>query len=1175
MLNKPYCGLMPYSEADAPYFFGRERSRKIITDNLMAFRLTLLFGSSGVGKSSVLQAGVAHHLREFAAQNLQEYDAPKFAIVVFSAWRTDPLSSLKQRIETDIKAIPGIEKVRSLAVPSPSLSLVETLRAWTTALGTDEEIGELFIILDQFEEYFLYHPKEKGEGTFTTEFSQAVNCPDLPVNFLIAMREDSVAKLDHFKRTIPDIFANNLRIFHLDKASARIAIVKPVEKYLEEHGCELGFDPNSVDLSHLKLVDPGLIDAVLEQVQVNQIAMSENGKGGKERAEFEDRVEAPYLQLVMTRLWEEEVGEHPETLCVERIQSGSYLLRLETLNNLAGAKQIVKEFLMKKMEMLEPEQQEAAATIFQYLVTPEGRKIAYPALQLVEFTKLDQEHLQLLLKALDDQRILRSVRLAGDQTDEGYELFHDVLAAAVLDWRRKYLETQKLEAAQRDQQQKLEAERQRRVQIIKRGLAMSALRYHRRGQNELAALLALQAYRFNQQESCHMLDPVDEALRAILTDKYFCNILQWSVSEESYAISAVAFSSQKQLDSSELHSTWIAAASFGGPIRLWRLNQPSERRTLDCQGTKVYSISFSPKGEWLAAGCSDSMIRLWNLRETDPLPRLLKGHQERVRSIAFSPIGCLLASGSDDTTIRLWNLDSPSFESQVLTGHQGGVRSIAFSSDANLLASGSEDKTIKIWAVQELDVKPITRYGHEGTVRSLAFSLNRKILASGSADSTVRLWDIQQINAVPKVLQGHQGGVNSVAFHPDGLLASAGADQSIRLWKVEKSDQPVDVLWGHYSTINSIAFSSDGQKLLSGSKDNMVRLWDLAEPSALPKQLKHHENVIRAIAFSPDGRLLASASEDRTVLLWDLSQPTAEPQRKKHPDQVFAVMFFQRNQQVWIATGCADYKVRLWNLHQPKADPIELDGHTKGISSLAFSPQGAILASGSWDKTIRLWYLDSIDEIKSVLLPGHTASVTAVAFSPDGKFLASGSDDCTIRLWSLEDLTAPPKILKDHNGRVWSVAFSPVENILASGSDDWTVRLWDLSQPQPTHTILGRHNTWVSSVVFSRDGKTLASGSYDRSIKLWNLEHRNELPIVLVNHNQSVTSLAFSPDGQFLASGSYDRTIRLWIAKTETLADLVRQKLVRNFSQEEWEQLIGNEIDYECTCSDLPAGDGV
>ncbi|MEH2159606.1 MAG: hypothetical protein V7K38_00810 [Nostoc sp.] len=200
-----------------------------------------------------------------------------------------------------------------------------------------------------------------------------------------------------------------------------------------------------------------------------------------------------------------------------------------------------------------------------------------------------------------------------------------------------------------------------------------------------------------------------------------------------------------------------------------------------------------------------------------------------------------------------------------------------------------------------------------------------------------------------------------------------------------------------------------------------------------------------------------------------------------------------------------------------------LQGHSSSVYSVAFSPDGKTLASGSDDKTIKLWDVTTGREIYT--LQGHSSYVHSVAFSPDGKILASGSDDKTIKLWAM---TTGGRIrtIEAHPDSVRSVAFSPDGKTLASGSFDKTIKLWDVITGKQICTIQA-HSSWVNSVAFSPDGKTLASGSHDKTIKLWDVTTGRKIRTIQV-HSDSVRSVAFSPDGKTFASGSDDKTITLW-----------------------------------------------
>jgi hypothetical protein len=418
--DTPYKGLMPYSEEDAPFFFGREADREVITANLMASRLTVLYGASGVGKSSVLRAGVAYHLHQLAQQNLAEYGRPEFAVVVFTSWRDDPLVGLAAHVKDSVARALNSQTFEPL--PSSS-TLTQTLQAWVERVD-----GELFIILDQFEEYFLYRSQEDGEGTFAVELPRAVNRPDLRAHFLISIREDSLAKLDRFKGRIPNLFDNYLRIEHLDREAARAAIEKPIEQYNRLRATDGG------QIS----IEASLVEAVLEQVKTGQVVLGEAGRGvvgiGTGPPPAEVRIETPYLQLVMSRVWDEE------------IKAGSRTLRLATLQRLGDAEKIVRTHLDAAMQRLPRAQRKVAAHLFHYLVTPSGTKIAHTAHDLATYAEVKPEKVEPVLQRLSapDIRLLRPVVETAQRGETLYEIFHDVLAPAIMNWRTRYWRTHRL-----------------------------------------------------------------------------------------------------------------------------------------------------------------------------------------------------------------------------------------------------------------------------------------------------------------------------------------------------------------------------------------------------------------------------------------------------------------------------------------------------------------------------------------------------------------------------------------------------------------------------------------------------------------------------------------------------------------------------------------------------------
>ncbi|KAJ5719111.1 hypothetical protein N7493_007566 [Penicillium malachiteum] len=230
-----------------------------------------------------------------------------------------------------------------------------------------------------------------------------------------------------------------------------------------------------------------------------------------------------------------------------------------------------------------------------------------------------------------------------------------------------------------------------------------------------------------------------------------------------------------------------------------------------------------------------------------------------------------------------------------------------------------------------------------------------------------------------------------------------------------------------------------------------------------------------------------------------------------------------------LASGSFDNTVRLWNITTGALQQT-LKGHSRPVSSVAFSPDGQLLASGSSDKTVRLW--EATTGVLQQTLEGHLDIVWSVVFSPNGQLLASSSGDRTVRLWNTVTDTLQ-QVFKGYSDSVQSVTFSPDSQLLASGSSDQTVWLWELATGTLQQTIKG-HSDTVSSVSFSPDGRLLASGSCDETVRLWDTA-TGTLQKTLKGHSDTVSSVSFSPDGRLLASGSFDNTVRLWNIPTGTL----------------------------------------
>ncbi|KAG8722997.1 hypothetical protein FRC09_005181 [Ceratobasidium sp. 395] len=370
--------------------------------------------------------------------------------------------------------------------------------------------------------------------------------------------------------------------------------------------------------------------------------------------------------------------------------------------------------------------------------------------------------------------------------------------------------------------------------------------------------------------------------------------------------------------------------------------------------SEVTCIAYSNDGVHIASSHYDGSIWIWDARTGQTVGEPLNGHILFAFSVVYSPDSAQIISGGHDRTIRIWDAQTHEIMGEPLRGHTGSVLWVTCSPDGIHLASGSEDKTIRIWNRHTGQLVGHPLEGHTDSVESVSYSPDGAYIASGSLDTTIRIWEVIAGTMVGDALKGHSDGVQSVAYSPNGAYVISGSvDASIYIWNARTGQTIGQLLEGHTSAINSVRYSPSGAHIISGSSDNTVCIWD-AHSHRMIDRLNNHDDEVLSVSFSPDGAYIISCSPDRTIHVREANNHEVAVQAP--PDHVYdAEVTTPIPPNPRPIFGSNDDVSGIWDETTSPAVWRLPEGHTDPVLSVACSPDGTYLASGSEDKTIRIW----------------------------------------------------------------------------------------------------------------------------------------------------------------------------------------------------------------------------
>jgi WD40 repeat protein len=1063
--QSPYKGLASFedSELDALLFFGREREVAAVAANVLANRLTVLYGPSGVGKSSLLGAGVARRLRELSG-------AP---VVVHDAWAEDPAARLIASVNAECGGL------------GATAGLVDTVAA------AAQQSGELHLLLDNFEEYILYHGLE---GPLSDTLPELLRRPGLRVNVLLALRDDALAELDDFAGRIPELFSNLLRLDRLDRESGRAAILGPLVRYSELAGEQF-------------TAEEALVEAVLNEASTD---------GG---------VEAPYLQLVLERLWDREREE------------GSRELRLSTFRAIGGARAVVREHVRGALNALPLAEQEAASRVVRQLVTPSGRKVSHEPSDLAEYADVEDSELRRLLERLGRDRIVRGVNgMQGAATR--YEIFHEVLGPPILAWQAEH----------QLQRERIRARRQRRrllavigasfvalaivagiaaYALIQRGDARTQARRARGG--ELAGL-ALADIPTNPQVS------VSLALKAasLAPGRDTADVLRSSLGAMRET-RILRLGGNVVFAAFAPHGERLLVASSNGHLAIY--DRSGGLKYVLQRQPPLTDAAWSPDGKTFATGEVNGGVAIWRVGRDFPVRKISTPSQ--VTALSFDQKTLLIGSG---THIRLVDLASGRVKTIALGG---GVLAADLDPNGQVLAVATRSGKSTTASIFDARTGRLIKRLPEAGIRSFAFSPDGKLLASGSYDHTARIW-VASTGVLRHVLP-HDGYVLAEQFSSDGRsLVTSSQDGAAYVWDVASGQRKL-LLVGATGAMNAAAFSPGGREIATGSDDRFGRIY-YSQDGRLLAPLAGHRDSVTSVGFDPTGRTVVTGSSDGSARLWDaLPQGTLTPvfHGRQPVDTLFMgrkpVVVAGRHARILTTSGrvlntvstrapivSAAVAGNLLGAIDARGDlatstPFGLvTGRETGLRATALASERGRLLVGTANGAV-----DAIPEGESGITKGITGNVGGRVLE-----ISAGGGRFLVRLpSSVRVYTDSGKLLSTIHTSAQHAVISP-GGLGVATTKGKIAQLWDASTGELRHTLTG-HRLPITDAEYSPNGLELVTVSYDHTGRVWDAR-TGRLLHVLVGHFFPVLTGSFSSDGHWIVTASYF-TAGLWNAATGQL----------------------------------------
>jgi WD40 repeat protein len=997
--------------------------------------------------------------------------------VVFTSWKDDPCRDLAACVGAAIQ--PYLAERPCPALPSDRLDL--------TIEGASEAVnGSLLIMLDQFEEYFLYRSREPVPERFADELARCINRTDLRANFLIAIREDAYAGLgDLFKGRISNVYGNYLHIDYLDRASAEQAIREPLAVYNSLR------DPSQQVRLHDDLVEAVLDDVRATDSHTDGQQTAANGKG-------DVRIATPLLQLVMERVWN---AEHAE---------GSQELRLATLQKLRGVRMIVDAHLGKALDSLGSAERQTAIDMFDHLVTPSGGKIAESVSDLAKRTAHSEEQVSTVLDKLDHERIVRPIPAAPGQDAmrfRRYEIFHDVLAPTI-----------NRAIAAREEQRRI----RRRIRRFG-ALAVALLII-------VAAIVAVStSYSINANNAKLTAESRQLAAEAFLnvnSNPWLSTQLALDALHMRYtpqgeealreALPGLQAAGTVQNGTEVFSATFdpadndkVLSSDYSGSTVIW--NAATEKRMVPMsmggfgKTGSAGTAEFNPSGSQVAVGYGNGAVAVFDARTGKERHSATDGSLP-IDQVAFLGTSGIIAIASQ-TNLAAWVPSDGSQCCYVLSNTPASRISVNPRNSLQFVVTTTHGDAV-IYTVNQAGTavpRQLVTHTAAASVNDAEFSPDGSRVVTADTNGNLNIYDLTAPKAAPTTLTGGAAAAWAAAFSPDGKHIVAGYSSGMaRVWDVA-TGLPITELGGNAGGVLSAQFSTDGSKVVTASEDGTIRVW-----YAQPRELRTEFTIPpgsstpgpvygvgyigdRIIAGDAAGLGVFTAGGHQQAVINDpnlISATSDDPGTKVVTADQNGVL------ALWQASGSRYVAVS-------RPAPI----HVKQLGGVGMTSDGSRFTDLTGSFTIEVRSSATGQVLRSL---NAVKPISQYTVGPTDGQIAAGDNYGQVEVWNGSAVN--PKVLGSPGPPIIDIEYDQSGGEMVTASASGLVTVWNARDNKPLTTITACPAPNTAS--FNTDGSKVVVACGDGTIRVFATASGKTLTVIQATTAGIVYSAAFSPDGK-------------------------------------------------------------